>query len=417
MYRDGHGPNNNQGGGRSLLDRMSGRPQRQHGGRAHDEIQARIDSITNGGMGPGSMGMPPQVMQGGMPPGMDMSAANPMMLQEMMRNQMALMAQMASSMGILTPGMMPPGQGQFPFQGQEMMQNGIGGHLGGPPGAGRGRGGIQGRGRGGHVNGAPRQDGVQSPAQNIVAPTPVVPPAQAAAAATRPGFIPPERPQTPTLCIFGVKCTNATCRFSHPSPVATAQSGVVLSSEPCENGIKCADADCVKGHVSPAVKNGAPGACFIFSSCSHPNIRTTAVPPTPSKASPAPSTNTPDRFATPCRFGSGCTRASCPFQHPEGRVLPTTFYRGLSGDQVVNVKAPETGSIGQPSHNRSMTFNAGAGAKPAATESAYERQMREIEERKRQIAELEKKAAAKKANGSSTNGSGTPDGKPVEATA
>ena len=89
---------------------------------------------------------------------------------------------------------------------------------------------------------------------SIIAPTPTAPtPAQNAPPAQRPGFIPPERPQSPTLCKFSTKCTNALCRWSHPSPVATAESGVVLSTEACEKGKNCADKDCVKSHVSPAV--------------------------------------------------------------------------------------------------------------------------------------------------------------------
>jgi hypothetical protein len=100
-----------------------------------------------------------------------------------------------------------------------------------------------------------------NPPPTVVAPTPVVagaPPSVSPSPASqaRPGFVPPERPQSPTLCKFGLKCTNAVCRYSHPSPVATPESGVVLSNDPCEKGINCTDADCVKGHVSPAVKTG-----------------------------------------------------------------------------------------------------------------------------------------------------------------
>jgi hypothetical protein len=52
----------------------------------------------------------PPVFQNGMVPGVDMNAAmaaqmtNPLILQEMMMNQMALMAQMAGAMGMVPPG-------------------------------------------------------------------------------------------------------------------------------------------------------------------------------------------------------------------------------------------------------------------------------------------------------------------------
>ncbi len=87
-----------------------------------------------------------------------------------------------------------------------------------------------------------------------VAPTPVVAapvPAQPAQLA----YAVPERPQSPTLCKFGLKCTNPHCRYSHPSPVATPESGIVLSNDPCEKGKDCKDKDCIKAHVSPAVLN------------------------------------------------------------------------------------------------------------------------------------------------------------------
>lgn len=65
-----------------------------------------------------------------------------------------------------------------------------------------------------------------------------------------------------------------------------------------------------------------------------------------------------NHFAQQCRFGASCTRATCPYQHPEGRVLPSTFHRGLTTSApLVNVQAPETGSMGAPSHHRSVTFN------------------------------------------------------------
>jgi nuclear polyadenylated RNA-binding protein NAB2 len=221
----------------------------------------------------GNMNMPQMPNMAGMDMG---GMANPMMLQEMMMNQMALMAQMATSMGIINPN--APMGAQFPgFQGQPGMGMEGGAHAQGPMGGNnRGRGGQRGRGagrgRGGQSNvlqghggaaeGSSTPAAIPPPAPALVTPqpqpataVPAVSDSQAATAASRPGFVVPERPQSPTLCKYGLKCTNALCRWSHPSPVATPESGVVLSNDPCEKGKDCKDADCVKAHVSPAVLN------------------------------------------------------------------------------------------------------------------------------------------------------------------
>ena len=31
-----------------------------------------------------------------------------------------------------------------------------------------------------------------------------------------------------------------------------------------------------------------------------------------------------------CKFGAACARATCPYQYPRGRTLPSIFHRGLS---------------------------------------------------------------------------------------
>lgn len=290
--RDGHGP-------RSLIDRMG--PRGGHGPQfnPHDDVQARIDSITNGGGDPNMM-----MMNGGFPmngmPGMDMAAmgmANPMMLQELMLNQMAMMSQIAGAMGIMNPAAGQFMNNGFPIQpgmGDMNGFNGMNGGMGpggveGGRGRGRGRGGPMrgaGRGRGGHAG----HHNAEPPAADAMpaqAPAAPVPQAMAATSQTqakaaplvaaqapititpsssvgsvRPGFVPPERPQSPTLCKFGPKCTNPMCRYSHPSPVATPESGMVLSNDPCENGKDCKDKDCIKAHVSPAVLNPR-GALYL----------------------------------------------------------------------------------------------------------------------------------------------------------
>lgn len=68
--------------------------------------------------------------------------------------------------------------------------------------------------------------------------------------------MPPSRPTSQEICKYGVGCTNRSCGYSHPSPVATMESGMVLKTEACPEGLKCADKDCPYSHVSPAQSLG-----------------------------------------------------------------------------------------------------------------------------------------------------------------
>ena len=446
MYRDTNSSSsgNPHSNSRSLLDRV-GAPAGRNGSKnfQRDEIQARIDSIVGNSSDPNmmmaagfpGMGMDMNAIAGFPGMGMDMNAiaaanmANPIMLQEMMMSQMALMAQMASSMGIINPN-----TGQFAGQGFPMQQ----GMPGTMNGAGRGRGSVRGargssRGRGGSVGGnstvpstntstaTNEHPQIPPPPMPIVAPQPITPPLEPAPAAAliaapatpqQPTYAIPDRPQSPTLCKFALKCTNAHCRYSHPSPVATAESGVVLSNEACAMGKECKDKDCIKAHVSPAVLNPLGNRHFpkisahtyLFSSaaeqppivtahhvnhtpnplcrfgatCTRPNC-TFSHPPRPSH----------NHFAQQCRFSTGCTRAQCPFQHPEGRVLPSSFHRGLAPTgPMINVPTPEPGSMGGPSPHRSVTFN-------NATASANVKEKFELRERMKEI--QEKKSEAERA--------------------
>ncbi|KAJ7647663.1 hypothetical protein FB45DRAFT_975290 [Roridomyces roridus] len=403
MFRDGANP-------RSLLDRV-GAPGGRNNFGGQDDIQSHIDTVVNN---PTPEQQQAMMMNAGYPMGMDVNVmngmANPIMLQEMMMNQMALMAQMASTMGIINPATGQFGGGPaFGGMPGEMYPGGMDNNNGfqGPmPHNGRGRGTPRGRGRGTGRPGStsspkPVSDASAAPAESsavpIVAPTPTV-----AAPGGAVGYILPERPQSPTLCKFGLKCTNAHCRYSHPSPVATAESGVVLSNEACEKGKECQDKDCIKAHVSPAVLNpqgprrlitlrqrqhtpaGVP--CRYGAACTRANCTFTHPP--------KPASN--PHFSQPCHFGAACTRANCLYQHPEGRVLPSTFHRGLSTTApLVNVPTPETGSMGAAKHNRSVTFNQGVSVK-----EKLEQQMKEIEEKKieaeKAVKAAEEAAASKK---------------------
>jgi len=462
MLRDGPpSASNPHSNTRSLLDRVGGpaagsmrNPGNSSNGFVHDDIQTRIDTIVNSS---------PDMMMANGYPGMDMNAmagmTNPLVLREMMMNQMALMAQMASSMGMMNGGPFPgPG---FPMQGMQgdmgIYQGGVntgfqgsqqlsgnGTNIGG-----RGRGGTRGgrggsiRGRGGSasISAAPKTETTTAPTPtsdsaiapqpiSIAAPVPTAPNSENVTLtlptnATAPQRLPyaiPERPQSPTLCKFNLKCSNPHCRYAHPSPVATAESGVVLSNEACEKGKDCQDKDCIKGHVSPAVLNpqrtcmlsprasrlisgvslvleqaappslhptqsGAP--CRFGAACTRPGCTFSH----PTRSAGPPSQNA--HFTQQCRFGASCTRAACAFQHPAGRVLPTAFHRGLSTTgPMVTVVTPETGTMGSAaSHHRSVKFNKPSGLGLGVKEK-MQQQLKEIEERKKEAERAVREAEA-----------------------
>jgi hypothetical protein len=438
-------------GPRSLLERV--------GPRSAGNAFPRPDNLQNNIPGPGEMDLQAALAAGFVPPGlngMDMNAMaaaqmgpNPLMLQEMMMNQMAMMAQMATSLGMMNPN---PGQfGGFPMQpgAQDVGIYGGPGGFNGPPVGGtpnRGRAGVKGaysgltRGEAAShlsITESLSSEGQPPPAPLLVeapAPTstPTVAPTPATPQPTRPSFVVPERPQSPTLCKFSLKCTNPHCRWSHPSPVATPESGMVLSNEPCEQGKDCKDKDCIKAHISPAAVNPALGMLLISQSLSDPDFHvaehkpsTPATPSTPAPPSqnnvfcrygaactrrdcafqhPAsrklPSSRPPQAQATPCRFGAGCTRTTCPFQHPEGRVLPSTFHRGLStATPIVSVAAPQTGTMGAASPHKTVVFN-----KPNQSKTLGSKAQEIEDERSRTIQAVKEaeEAAAKKDNSKRT---------------
>jgi hypothetical protein len=206
-----------------------------------------------------------------------------------------------------------------------------------------------------------------------------------------------------------------------------------LSNEACDKGKDCKDKDCIKAHVSPAVLNPQGkldrslfhvplSPALLFSAAAQPPTPTHhhqppshhAAPPagvpcrfgiactragctfTHPPGHPSNAANSA-RFAQPCHFGAACTRADCHFQHPEGRVLPTTFHRGLSNSApIVSVPNPETGSMGAASHHRSVTFNQ-SGGNPSVKEK-LDKQMKEIEEKKNQAEKAVKAAEEAAAN-------------------
>lgn len=70
-------------------------------------------------------------------------------------------------------------------------------------------------------NGFPSQQDLQRPARDL-------PPV-------------PTKPANEALCKHATLCTNAYCKYAHPSPAATKESGLVLNSEPCEKQTECQD--------------------------------------------------------------------------------------------------------------------------------------------------------------------------------
>ncbi|BGP04818.1 mRNA-binding protein nab2 [Rhodotorula toruloides] len=125
-----------------------------------------------------------------------------------------------------------------------------------------------------------------------------------------PPVVLPSKPLQEALCKHATECTKPACPYSHPSPVATKESGLVLSSEPCEKQLKCEDPDCPKSHVSKAQKTHPPSA---VSSADGPIAPSAPISRPPAGPPPAA---LPGAGEKPCKFGSACTRPGCVFLHP-----------------------------------------------------------------------------------------------------
>ncbi|KAL7413548.1 hypothetical protein BDY24DRAFT_388888 [Mrakia frigida] len=261
-------------GGKNLLDRMGG-AQGNEIRNNQDAFQTKIDTLTQNSAQMGaSLGMTPQQQQqqivpsfpprnhqqqhqqqqrggmnmGGYGGGMGMNGMGGMGgygggmgmgVQEMMLAQMAQMQFMQQQMQQFAQqgGLLPqPQQQQQPFSGGPQRTNG-------------------GANRANHHNQAPRAGaGGRAP------PKPYTPTLA--------------KPTDPTLCKFSLGCQNAQCPYSHPSPVATPETALVLSTEPCELQRKCKDADCLKSHVSPASVSGHQGPSQLpckYQNCNNPS--------------------------------------------------------------------------------------------------------------------------------------------------
>lgn len=142
----------------------------------------------------------------------------------------------------------------------------------------------------------------------------------------------PSKPTSEELCKYGVDCKNAVCRYSHPSPSATRESGLVLSKDICDKGkggLACEDRDCPKSHVSPAQKTDPQGLNAHQYKQKAANGGDVAMATSPTTAAPpAGAVAAANAGAKPCMYGANCTRPGCFFAHPPA-PSQTACYFGL----------------------------------------------------------------------------------------
>lgn len=166
------------------------------------------------------------------------------------------------------------------------------------------------------------------------------------------------KPTDPTLCKFSLGCSNPQCPYSHPSPVATPETALVLSTEPCELQRKCKDPDCLKSHVSPASVTGEfPPArlALLFSSTRLPR----ADPLSSSSFRSPPGHTGPSQL--PCKY-QNCNNPSCPFLHTDdqGNTIPPPALTDPSLAVPHTKKDPKFASAPLP-HALSKPWKAGGG--------------------------------------------------------
>jgi hypothetical protein len=351
---------------RNLRDRIGGyyRPQQhtnQHQNQPMDAVQAQIDAVTNNSIMQQQQQMPQVVdpamaamMNGGMNSGM-------MVPIEMFAAFMSHLAPNGMGMGgTPIPGTFNNGYPQGPMP-QQMNGNGMGRGQWNDRGRGRGRGGANFA--NGHANGHPQNQNALNPnappfiasgydlqqqqQQHYKGPSPKV--------AYQNPPLSTVRPASTQLCKFNTACTNATCPYSHSSPAADVQSGLVLSQEACDQGLECKDKDCRKSHASPAAVNAAPGAlangmgrliqASLFDT-DELDARPIGIPapaparppaPRPAPARPPP---TSSQQSIPCKFAHACSRPGCPYLHPNSNSKSCKYGKACSRPDCIFTHPP-----------------------------------------------------------------------------
>lgn len=138
----------------------------------------------------------------------------------------------------------------------------------------------------------------------------------------------PEKPTSVEICKFGVGCTNKRCPYSHPSPVATQASGMVLRADACPNGRECKDPDCPYSHVSPAQVNGEYKTVARKTQHIHAELLR------------LPDDNGPSKIL--CKFPN-CTNPTCPFRHEDANgnpIPPPALTRKLAESSEMETDEP-----------------------------------------------------------------------------
>ncbi|KAH8917844.1 hypothetical protein BT69DRAFT_1354391 [Atractiella rhizophila] len=179
----------------------------------------------------------------------------------------------------------------------------------------------------------------------------------------------PSKPTETQLCTFNTECKKPHCPYSHASPVATKESGLVLSEEACPKQLDCADKDCSLSHVSPAQKSAKANANTSPTiGSSNPNANANTSPSQLPQAQPQASqpaqqqafyvdpSSIPGAGTKPCKFGPACTRPGCVFVHPWD-VAPCRYGFGCTRPDCKFSHPP-----GRKFQNKTLIVN-GAGSK------------------------------------------------------
>ncbi|ORY75042.1 hypothetical protein BCR35DRAFT_306468 [Leucosporidium creatinivorum] len=295
LNRMGPAPTGNRGGGGNQGGNTMGMPR-----AAYEAISQTIAAV-NAGAHPSALAAIPFPALAAHP---SSKFLPPQILAQAQAHAMAQAQAFAAMQGVWgnAPGAPGPPGGGFNPQAPAFNPSFGGGPRGGPGGA------------GGHFNPShPANSHASKPTPPPPAPKSVVL---------------PTKPEQEQICKHATECSKPPCPYSHPSPVATKESGLVLSSEACELQLECKDPDCPKSHISPSQKSMTSGS-----------VKTTpagtlyTAPPSTTASRPTPAADPnaiPGAGEKPCKFAGSCTRKGCVFLHPwDKRGDPATQGQGV----------------------------------------------------------------------------------------